>query len=57
MEVFLLGILVAMVKLIKLAEIRPGLGLYAFLVLVFLLAAIAATMQPEHIWEQAPMRR
>lgn len=54
MEVFLLGILVAMVKLIKLAEVTPGLGLYAFLVLVFLLTAIATTLHPESIWERLP---
>ena len=57
MEVFLLGILVAMVKLIKMAVITPGMGLYAFLILVFLFAAIAATMQPEKIWEQVSVKR
>ena len=57
MEVFFLGILVAMVKLIKMAQITSGIGLYAFLALVILLTAIAAALHPECIWERLPVRK
>lgn len=56
-EVFFLGILVAMVKLIKMAEITPGLGLYAFLALVLILTAIAVFLHPECIWQRLPVRK
>lgn len=56
MEVFLLGILVAMVKLLKMADIIPGIGLFAFLVLIFLIAATAATVNPESVWERLPVK-
>lgn len=56
-EVFFLGILVAMVKLIKMAEITPGLGLYAFLALVVQLTAIAVSLNPECIWERLPAQK
>ena len=41
MEVFMLGILVSFVKLAKMASLIPGIALYAFLVLIFILAASA----------------
>jgi paraquat-inducible protein A len=56
MEVFLLGILVAMVKLLKMADIIPGIGLFAFLVLIFLIAATAASVNPESVWQRLPIR-
>lgn len=56
MEVFLLGILVAMVKLLKLAEIIPGTGLFGFVVLIFILAATAASLNPESIWKRLPIQ-
>lgn len=51
-EVFLLGILVSVVKLAKMAAIIPGTALFAFLALVFVLAAINAFMDPRAIWEK-----
>ena len=57
MEVFLLGILVAMVKLLKMAQITPGLGFFAFLALVIQLTVIAISLNPECIWERLPVRK
>lgn len=51
-EVFLLGILVSVVKLSKLATIIPGPALFSFLGLVFVLAAVNAYMDPYTIWEK-----
>jgi paraquat-inducible protein A len=52
MEVFMLGILVSIVKLAKMAKIIPGVALYAFLALIFVLAAMAASLDPHLIWEK-----
>ena len=50
MEVFMIGILVAAVKLVKMASIIPGIALYAFMILIFILAASAAALDPHIIW-------
>lgn len=51
-EVFLLGILVSVVKLAKLATIIPGTALFSFLALVFVLAAVSVLLNPHAIWEK-----
>ena len=51
MEVFMIGILVAAVKLVKMASIIPGTALYAFMVLIFILAAASAALDPHIIWK------
>ena len=52
MEVFMIGILVAIVKLVKMASIIPGMALYAFMVLIFILAASAAALDPHIVWKK-----
>jgi paraquat-inducible protein A len=52
MEVFMLGILVSVVKLAGMAKIVPGISLFAFLALIFVLAATAASLDPHLIWDQ-----
>jgi paraquat-inducible protein A len=49
-EVFSLGILVAIVKLSKMATIIPGTALYAFMALMFVLAGIPVVTDPFVIW-------
>jgi paraquat-inducible protein A len=51
-EVFLLGILVSVFKLAKMATIIPGTALFAFLALVFVLAAVNTFLVPITIWEK-----
>jgi len=51
-EVFMLGILVSAVKLLKMAKIIPGIALYSFLALIFVLAAITASLDAHQIWEK-----
>lgn len=53
MEVFMVGILVAFVKLSKMATIIPGIALYAFMALIFVLAASAAALDPHIVWDRA----
>lgn len=52
MEIFMLGILVSAVKLVKMATIIPGPALYAFLGLIFVLAAMVVTLDDHLVWDQ-----
>jgi paraquat-inducible protein A len=52
MEVFLIGIMVALVKLSELADIRPGFALWAFLLLIPTLAGAVALLDPEIVWRR-----
>jgi paraquat-inducible protein A len=53
MEVFMVGILVSFVKLAKMATLIPGTALYAFLVLIFVLAASSASLDPHIVWTRS----
>jgi len=53
MEVFMLGILVSVVKLAKMASVVPGVSLYAFAALIFVLAAAMSSLDPHQVWEEA----
>ncbi len=57
MEVFMLGILVSVVKLAKMAKIVPGVSLYSFLALIFVLAAMTASLDSHLIWEKWDEKR
>ena len=57
MEVFMLGILVSVVKLAKMAKIVPGIALYSFLALIFVLAAMTASLDTHLIWEKWENKR
>ena len=56
MEVFLIGILVALVKLSDMAEIIPGVSLWALAVLIPVLAGTLAALDPREIWERVEVR-
>jgi paraquat-inducible protein A len=51
-EVFMLGILVSIVKLAQMAVIIPGVALWAFALLIVVLAAASAVMAPEDVWSR-----
>ncbi len=51
-EVFLLGTLVALVKLAHLARVEPGIGLWSFFALILLMAANASRFDPVLLWER-----
>jgi paraquat-inducible protein A len=51
MDVFLLGILVSLVKLVGLADVVVDMGFYAFFLLVVLYAATIASLEPHTLWE------
>jgi paraquat-inducible protein A len=52
MEVFMVGILVSVVKLAKMAKIIPGISLYSFLVLIFVLTAMTVSLDSHLIWQK-----
>jgi paraquat-inducible protein A len=52
LEVFLLGILVSIVKLAAMATVLPGIALWSFGALIFLIAAILNDLDTEMLWEQ-----
>lgn len=52
MEVFLLGVLVAMVKLANTADILVGPAMYAFGFLILILAGVTASLDPQAVWER-----
>ena len=58
MEVYLLGVIVAYVKLQDLATVHLGVALYAFVGTIILLAAADARFEPHAIWRRlAPQAR
>jgi paraquat-inducible protein A len=52
-EVFVLGALIAMVKLRDVAAVHAGIALYATGAFVFLLAAADASYEPRAVWRRA----
>lgn len=52
MEVYLLGVIVAYVKLIDLATIGLGAALYSFIALILVTAAADMTFHPEALWDE-----
>ena len=52
MEVFMLGILVSIVKLAKMAVVIPGFSLYAFAALSLILTAAVSSLDQYLIWEK-----
>jgi paraquat-inducible protein A len=52
MEVFLIGILVAVTKLAGMAEVVPGLAIWAFALLMIVLAGAMASLDPQEVWER-----
>ncbi len=55
MDVFLIGILVSVVKLADMATIVPGTSLFAFVILIFVLAAAQASLDSDIVWERVTL--
>jgi paraquat-inducible protein A len=52
MEVYMLGVLVAYVKLADMATIIPGIALFSFAILIFITAAADAYWDPDAFWDR-----
>jgi paraquat-inducible protein A len=51
-EVMILGVLVALIKIAELAKVIPGLALFVLGALIFLIAAIESSFDPRVVWER-----
>jgi paraquat-inducible protein A len=51
-EVMMLGVLVALIKIADYATVVPGLAMFVLGLLVFLLAAIQSTFDPREVWNR-----
>lgn len=52
MEVYLLGVFVAYVKLIDMATLELGIGLFAFGVLILVMSWADSALEPAEVWER-----
>ena len=52
LEVMMLGVLVALVKIAELATVQAGIGMYAIFAAMLLFPAIAASLDPERLWQR-----
>jgi paraquat-inducible protein A len=57
LEVFMLGVIVAVIKLSDLAEVALGTGLFAFMGLIIASTAAVFVLDPELIWRSGPRTR
>ncbi len=51
-EVFMIGILVALVKLTKMAVIVPGIAMWSFVALIFLVTGASSSIDGRIVWRQ-----
>jgi paraquat-inducible protein A len=51
-EVMMLGILVALIKIAELATVTPGIGMFAAGTLVVLVAAMTVSFDPHEVWQR-----
>lgn len=54
-SVFMLGVLLSLVKLLDMANIIPGISLYAFIGLIVVLAAAQSNFDPSVVWPDMPL--
>lgn len=52
LDVFMIGILVSIVKLIKMADIGPGISFWAFAALTITIVGALALLQPRVVWHR-----
>ena len=53
LEVVMLGILVALIKIAELATVEPGIGMYAFGAVVLLIPATMVNFDSHELWQRA----
>lgn len=56
-EVFLLGVLVSLLKIAKVAEVQFGIGFWAFGALMFCMAAAMAGIDRDELWDRLEVAR
>lgn len=56
MEVYMLGILISMIKLAKMATIIPGIASGAFIILICVLTATLSGLNPDDVWKRITLK-
>ena len=56
MEVYLLGVFVAYVKLVDMATLELGTGLFAFGILIFVVSWADSALEPAEVWDRLAIR-
>lgn len=51
-EVMILGVLVALIKIADYAQVIPGLALFVLGALVFIVAALESSFDPVAVWDR-----
>jgi paraquat-inducible protein A len=51
-EVMMLGVLVALIKIADYATVIPGVALFVLGALIFVLAGMQASFDPHEVWER-----
>lgn len=57
LEVYMLGILVSLIKLAKMASIVPGFAAVVYMALIVVLTAAMAGFNPQDIWIKLPVKK
>jgi paraquat-inducible protein A len=52
LEVMMIGVLVALIKIADYATVIPGLAMFALFALIFVLAATQASFDPREVWDR-----
>lgn len=56
LEIFFLGTLVSVIKLAHMASIVPGVALFAFMMMIFIVPAAMAGLDSESVWQSLPLQ-
>jgi paraquat-inducible protein A len=56
-EIFMIGIIVAAVKLYKMASLIPGISAWSLIILVFVLVWLYQCLDPRQVWERLASAR
>jgi len=57
LEIFLLALIVAAVKLVDITEVIMGISLYAFVLLIMTLTTLSLTLNPDDVWDKLRAQR
>jgi len=52
LEVMMLGIMVALIKIAEVASVEPGIGMYAVFALMVFIPSILVTFDPRELWNR-----
>jgi paraquat-inducible protein A len=57
LAVFMLGVLIAAIKLQAVAQVSPGLGMFGFVMMLITYTAARASFDPEVLWEKCEIKQ